>query len=80
MARFEKMETAERDEKEDKLAKEVRAATFKQISAHLEHDLEVMGKRYAMSKDAEAVEASKDAKFLRDRQTKLVYVVPSSVP
>ena len=63
--------------KEDQLAKEVLAATFKQIDAHVDHDLALLTAKLGMSQDVEAAEASKDAKFLRDRQLRLAFSPPN---
>lgn len=71
LARFEKMQTAALEQKEDELAKAVLAATFNQLIAQLDHDLKLVGDKYSSSKDSEAAEAQKDAKFLRERQAHL---------
>lgn len=68
MARFEKVQSAALEKKEDELAKAVLAATFNQLIAQLDQDLKLVAEKYGSSKDAEAAEALKDAKFLRERQ------------
>lgn len=74
LARFEKLQTAAIENREDELAKEVLAATLKQVMAQVDHDLAILSERYSKSKDLEAAEASKDAKFLRDRQASFVSI------
>ena len=68
LARFEKLVVAEMEQNEDRLAKEVLQATYKQIEAHVDHDLALLVKKFGVSQEEQAAEASKDAKFLRDRQ------------
>ena len=68
LARFEKVQWAAMEQKEDELARAVLAATFNQLMGQLEQDLKLVAEKYSASKDEEAAEALKDAKFLRERQ------------
>ena len=69
--KFDNLQRAEAEKQEDELAKAVLAATFKQIEAQLVHDVTVVTDRLRISKDKEAAETAKDAKFLRERQAPL---------
>ena len=71
LARFEKLNTAVQEQKEDELARAVVAATFNQLMSQLDIDLKLLADKYSSSKDHEATEALKDAKFLRERQAHL---------
>ncbi|CAK9114864.1 Uncharacterized protein SCF082_LOCUS53189 [Durusdinium trenchii] len=68
MANFEKMKTSELEKREDELQREVFAATFKQLSVQLDSDLAILEEKFARNRDQEALDASRDEKFLRDRQ------------
>lgn len=46
-------------------------ATFKQLASQLEDDLKILTEKFSASKDQDAIEAAKDAKFLRERQANL---------
>ena len=71
MGRFQKVQVAELEAREDRLARSVLEATFNQLSAQLEHDMAIVREKLCHDKDAEAVESAKDAKFLRERQLRL---------
>lgn len=71
MANFEKMKTSELEKREDELQREVFAATFKQLSVQLDSDLAILEEKFTRNRDQEALDASRDEKFLRDRQAKL---------
>lgn len=73
LARFDKLQTAEQELKDDQLAKDVLVATFKHLMAQLDHDLCIVEAKLSQSKDVEAAEGAKDAKFLQDRQARLGY-------
>lgn len=68
MGRFQKVQVAELEAKEDRLARSVLEATFNQLSAQLDHDMALVKEKLCHDKDAEAVESAKDARFLRERQ------------
>lgn len=67
------MHSAEMDKKEEEAAREVIAATFKQLSAQLDHDMSILEQKVLKSKAQEAAAAVQDAKFLRDRQQSLSF-------
>ena len=71
MGRWEKRQLQAVEEQEDQLAKQVRVATFNQLTAQLDHDLAIVETKVMESKDTQALEAAKDAKFLRERQANL---------
>ena len=56
------------EEKEDSLAKQVRKATFNHVVAQLDHDLDIVEEKVMETKESQAMESAKDAKFLRERQ------------
>ena len=65
------------EEKEDSLAKQVREATFNHVLAQLDHDLDIVKEKVMETKESQAVESAKDAKFLRERQVILDHVKKS---
>ena len=68
LGRFQKVQVAELEAKEDRLARSVLEATFNQLSAQLDHDMALVKEKLCHDKDAEAVESAKDARFLRECQ------------
>lgn len=63
----------ELEEKEQELAKQVRAATYAQIRSKIEADIDVLTARLP-TKESEAAEAAADQAYLKDRQMPLGYV------
>lgn len=56
--------------KEQELAEKVAAATLEQLRVKIEADFEVV-RKHAPSPSKDALEASKDCKYLKERQMKL---------
>ncbi len=57
----------ELEEKEKELADKARAATFAQLRAKIESDIDILASRLP-TKDGEAAEAAADQAYLKDRQ------------
>ena len=64
----------ELEEKEQELAKKVRAATYAQIRSKIEADIDVLTARLP-TQESEAAEALQDQAYLKDRQMSLGYVI-----